>query len=285
MLRGKFSLQKRNGKLSMGYIDRVSGKIAALLVREGLDYYQSKAVFKAARQQVGLTPPKRPRKTVDRLTLEEELRFIEHAYAQGGHTGLMMQSLLETGTRVSEFVQLRVEDVSFAERLIVIRAGKGGKRREVPLRRELAQLLQVHIGQRRAGPLFQSRQRGTGPLPYVYTRQRIGQLVRTVARAAGIRKRVYPHLLRHTVATKLLGLGMDITEVQRFLGHDDISTTQIYARTSSAALRKKFDQVTDPHGQALIQELRHHHGERVAAFASALLVDRSRSPAQLGWGL
>ena len=274
MLKDEFVVQSRNDKVAMGYIERVSGQIAALLVREGLDYYQSKAVFKAARQQAGLTPPQRPRKTVDRLTLEEELRFIDHAYAQGGRTGLMMQSLLETGTRVSEFVQLRVEDVSFAERLIVIQRGKGGKRREVPLRRELAQLLQVHIGQRRAGPLFQSRQRGTGPMPYVYTRQRIGQLVRTVARDAGIRKRVYPHLLRHTVATKLLGLGLDIADVQRFLGHDDISTTQIYARTSSAALRKKFDLVTDPDGQALIQELRQHHGEQVAAFASELLVHR-----------
>lgn len=275
MLSVKFSIQKRNGKLRMRYIERVSGQIAALLVREGLDYYQSKAVFKAARQKAGLPPPKHPRKTVDRLTLEEELRFIDHAYAQGGHTGLMMQSLLETGTRVSEFVQLRVEDVSFAERLIVIRAGKGGKRREVPLRRALAQLLQVHIGQRRAGPLFQSRQHGSGPLPYVYTRQRIGQLVRTVARAASIRKRVYPHLLRHTVATKLLGLGMDIADVQRFLGHDDISTTQIYARTSSAMLRKKFDQVTEPRGQALLRELQHQHGDHVAAFASALLVHRA----------
>lgn len=88
MLTGEFPLQKDNDKRAMGYIDRVSGKIAALLVREGLDYYQSKAVFKAARQKAGLTPPKRPRKTVDRLTLEEELRFIDHAYAQGGHTGL-----------------------------------------------------------------------------------------------------------------------------------------------------------------------------------------------------
>ncbi len=112
------------------------------------------------------------------------------------------------------------------------------------------------------------------PLPYVYTRQRIGQLVRMVARVAGMRKQVYPHLLRHPMATTLLSLGMDIAEVQRFLGHDDISTTQIYARTSSAALRKKFDQVTDPGGQALIRTLQSQHGDRVAAFASEVLVHR-----------
>ena len=62
------------------------------------------------------------------------MRFIDQAYAQGGQVGLMMQVLLETGARVSEFVALRVEDVSLAERAIVIEDGKGGKRREVPMR-------------------------------------------------------------------------------------------------------------------------------------------------------
>ena len=103
--------------------------------------------------------------------------------------------------------------------MIVIPRGKGGRRREVPIRRELAQLLLLHIGARRAGPLFQSRQKGRGPTPHVYTRQRVGQIVREVAREAGVAKRVHPHLLRHTVATRLLSLGMDITDVQRFVGH------------------------------------------------------------------
>ena len=127
----------------------------------------------------------------------------------------MLQTLLETGAGASELVQLRVEDVSLAERVVAIRHGKGGKRREVPVRRGLAQLLRLHIGTRRAGPLFASRQQGSGPTPHVLTRQRVGQVVRDVARAAGITKRVYPHLLRHTVATRLLAFGMDITDLQR----------------------------------------------------------------------
>jgi len=117
----------------------------------------------------------------------------------------MLQTLLETGARASELVQLRIEDVSLAERVVTIQHGKGDKRREVPIRRDLAQLLQLHIGTRRAGPLFASRQQGSGPTPHVLTRQRVGQVVRGVAGAAGITKRVYPHLLRHTVATRLLG--------------------------------------------------------------------------------
>lgn len=258
----------------MSIIQRLAGEVAALIVREGLDYHQTKALFKTARLQAGLKPPPKKRGGVERLTLAEELRFIDQAYAQDGRTGLMMQVLLETGARVSEFIQLRVEDISFEERVVIIRHGKGDKRREVPIRRELAQLLQIHLDQRRAGPLFRSRQQGSGSTPYLYTRQRIGQRVRQIAQAAGIHKRVYPHLLRHTMATRLLSLGMDIAEVQRFLGHEDIATTQLYAITSIAALRKKFDQVTDPNGQSVIADIQHRHGDRLAAFASDLLAAR-----------
>ena len=76
---------------------------------------------------------------------------------------MMLQTLLETGVRASELVQLRVEDVSLIERVVTIRPGKGGKRREVPIRRDLSQLLRLHIGTRRVGPLFASRQEGSGP--------------------------------------------------------------------------------------------------------------------------
>ncbi len=151
----------------MASIKRAAAAVAAILVREGVDYAQSKAVFKAARERAGLCAPHERRGGVDRLTVEEELRFLDQAYAQDGRTGLMLQVLLETGARASELVQLRVEDVSLAGRVVTIRHGKGDKRREVPIRRDLAQLLQLHIGARRAGPLFASRQQGSGPTPHV----------------------------------------------------------------------------------------------------------------------
>jgi integrase/recombinase XerD len=125
----------------MACIKRAAAAIATILVREGVDYAQSKAVFKAARERAGLRAVPEHRGGVDRLTVEEELRFLDQAYARDGRTGLMLQTLLETGARASELVLLRVEDVSLAERVVTIRQGKGGKRREVPIRRDLAQLL------------------------------------------------------------------------------------------------------------------------------------------------
>ncbi|MEO8713672.1 MAG: tyrosine-type recombinase/integrase [Acetobacteraceae bacterium] len=258
----------------MPSIARTSAAIAAILSREGIDYAQSKTVFKAARQRAGLIAPPERRGGVDRLTVEEELRFLDQAYAQNGRTGLMLQTLLETGARASELVQLRIEDVSLAERVVTIRRGKGGKRREVPIRRELAQLLRLHIGARRAGPLFASRQGGSGPRLHMLTRQRVGQVVRDVARAAAITKRVYPHLLRHTVATRLLALGMDITDLQRFLGHESITTTRLYAETTAAVLQRSFDRITDPAAHALIAGIRQRQGDDAAVLAAELLARR-----------
>lgn len=258
----------------MGLTERAAAAVAAVLVREGLDYAQSKAVFKAAWQQASLRASPERRGGVDRLSVEEELRFLDHAYARGGRTGLMLQTLLETGARASELVQLRVEDVGLAERVVVIRRGKGGRRREVPIRRDLAQLLRLHIGSRRAGPLFASRQRGSGTVPHTLTRQRVGQVVRDVARAAGIGKRVYPHLLRHTVATCLLALGMDITDLQRFLGHESITTTRHYAETTAATLRRRFDALTDPAAHDLVAGIRRQRGDDAALIAAELLARR-----------
>ena len=254
-----------------GLCGALAGEIADILIREGIDYVQSKAVFKAARSKAGLRAPKERRAAAPaRLTLEEQLRFIDAAYARSGQTGLMVQILLETGTRVSEFVALRVEDVDLSERTITVESGKGGKRREIPIRAELTRLLAMHVGARRAGPLFLSRQKG-GSGSRTYTRQRIGQMVREVARAAGITKQLYPHLLRHTMATRLLGLGMDITDIQKCLGHEDIGATRIYAETSLAMLRRKFDQVTDRAGADLVGTVRTRHGDVVGAFAADLL--------------
>jgi integrase/recombinase XerD len=259
-------------------VKRAAAAVAAILVREGVDYAQSKAVFKAARERAGLRASPEHRGGVDRLTVEEELRFLDQAYAQDGRTGLMLQTLLETGARASELVQLRVEDVSLTERVVTIRHGKGGKHREVPIRRDLAQLLRLHIGARRAGPLFASRQQGSGPVPHTLTRQRIGQVVRDVARSAEITKRVYPHLLRHTVATRLLARGMDITDLQRFLGHESITTTRLYAETTAATLQRRFDQLTDPAAHTLVASIQRQRGDDAALIAADLLARRRAEP-------
>ena len=125
--------------------------------------------------------------------------------------------------------------------------------------------------------MFVSRQKRADGKPPAFTRQRIGQIVRGIANDAGIHKRLYPHLLRHTMATRLLAIGMDITDVQKFLGHEDISSTRIYAETSVAMLRRKFDQVTEVEGQKLIRRISEDQGEIVGAYAADLLAAPRRA--------
>jgi hypothetical protein len=76
-------------------VKRVAAAVAAILVRAGVDYAQSKAVFKAARERAGLRAAPEHRGGVDRLTVEEEPRFLDRAYAQDDRTGLMLQTLLD----------------------------------------------------------------------------------------------------------------------------------------------------------------------------------------------
>ena len=110
----------------------------------------------------------------------------------------MLRVLLETMPRMSEFVSLQVEDISFEEDLIILGNGKGGKRREVPITNSLARELKLHVGGRNTGALFLSPKEGG------YSTRRIQQIVKETAKKAEITKRVYPHLLRHTMATRLV---------------------------------------------------------------------------------
>ncbi len=82
------------------------------------------------------------------------------------------------------------------------------------------------------------------------------------------------------MATKLLWLGMDITDVQRFLGHENIETTRHYAKTTAATLRRKFEQVTDPAARALLSGIRRNRGDD-AALQAANLLSKERAAGNL----
>lgn len=218
-------------------MQRDARRIAKVLRDGGYSYDQSAYLIKEARSMVGLEPPKRKGGSVDRLTAEEQEAFLEAAYHRGGKQGLMMRILLETGCRVGPFTRLRVEDISFRELEVRIR-GKGDKSRDVPILQSLARELRLHLGERRTGYLFPS------PRGEHYTKRRIQQIVKTVAKDAEITKRVYPHLLRHTMAQRLADQGMPENLLQQFLGHDKPETTQVY-------YRPRRQQVKDAHREAM----------------------------------
>jgi integrase/recombinase XerD len=171
---------------------------------------------------------------VARLSRDEERRLISHAYRMKGTKGLLIKTLFQTGARVSEFVNIKVNELFFDEQMILISKAKGGKSRYVPILPELAQELRTHLGDRANGHLFET----IHATPY--SPRRIQQIIKETADEAKITKRGYPHLLRHSVATTLLERGMPLEQIQKFLGHSKLETTQIYAESSPEMIKDSY---------------------------------------------
>jgi integrase/recombinase XerD len=133
-----------------------------------------------------------------------------------------------------EFVNITAEELFFDEQMILLSKAKGGKSRYVPILPELAQELRTHLGNRTVGYLFETIHHTP------YSSRRIQQIIKETAEEAKITKRVYPHLLRHSVATTLLERGMPIEQIQKFLGHSKLETTQIYAESSAEMIQESY---------------------------------------------
>lgn len=193
-------------------------------------------------------------RTVRRLPHTLGEREIERLLATPDATTLrglrdraMLSLAYAAGLRVSELVHLKFGDVDF-ERGVVAAFGKGGKRRLVPLGEVALSHLTEYLKARGAAEntprrarskadaavLFQSP-RG-GPL----TRQGFWKIVRTTARAAGIRGSVHPHQIRHSFASHLLAGGADLRSVQTMLGHADVATTEIYTHVTPGHVRSAY---------------------------------------------
>lgn len=220
-----------------GRIRRIGAQTARLWA--GLSYDDMIAVAAAARAKLGVGRPHKRKRVVGRLSRPELEQLLGHAYRVSGNRGLLLKTLVLTGARVSEFVAIDVEHFSYDDRSITIRRGKGDKERIVPILPALADELRVHLAHRTEGPMFRNRSWRR------FKQRRMQQILQELAAGAGITKRVYPHLMRHTVAQHLLEGGMPLEQVQRFLGHERISTTQIYAESSPAMIRSSYERALD----------------------------------------
>jgi integrase/recombinase XerD len=183
-----------------------------------------------------------PRKLPAVLSVEEVGQLLEAA------PGLKYKAILGTaygaGLRVSEVASLKVDDIDSTRMLIRVEQGKGRKDRNAMLSPQLLTLLRLwwKEGKRRGlmlphGWLFPGR----GCTDPISTRQ-INRAIHEAAEAAGIRKRVSPHTLRHSFATHLLEQDVDIRVIQVLLGHSKLDTTALYAQVATKTIRS----VTSP---------------------------------------
>lgn len=170
------------------------------------------------------------------LTVEEleRLRDACKTYREKA----LIEFLVSTGCRLSEIAQLRAADLNLADRSVQV-TGKGDKDRVVYFSVRARLMVQEYIVQRKGGDgLFVSNKSPYEPLkPHA-----IQRIVRSLSERAGLEGRVHPHLLRHTFATHALNGGMDVTVIQRLLGHEDIATTQIYAELNEEGVSSIYAQ-------------------------------------------
>ena len=185
--------------------------------------------------------PRAARRLPGLLSREEVERLLhgpDGRSAVGLRDRAMLELLYATGLRVSELVSLQLNDVDLESRVLLAR-GKGSKERLVPIGRRA--LGAVALYAREIRPTLE-RGKGRGIL-LLNARgtplSRVGAwgIIKKLAKAAGITKRVTPHTFRHTFATHLLEGGADLRAVQEMLGHADLSTTQLYTRVDREYLR------------------------------------------------
>jgi integrase/recombinase XerD len=175
------------------------------------------------------------------LSAEEVERLITAPRGGGAvaeRDRAILETLYATGARVSEVSDLTPESVNLEVGYVRLR-GKGDKERVVPLGRKAVEALTKYLAGAR-GRL--SRRRDSGHLFLARTgrrmsRQRIWEVVKRSAAAAGITKRVTPHMLRHSFATHMLEGGANLRAVQEMLGHADIATTEIYTHVDRSRLK------------------------------------------------
>lgn len=190
--------------------------------------------------------PKLGRKLPDVLSIEEIELLIDHLdlqHPQGHRNRAILETLYGSGLRVSELIKLNLSNLFFKESLIRV-TGKGNKQRLVPMGIIAKKYLNIYIEEVRTNQKIQTEfkdvlflnRNGKG-----LTRQMIFTLIRTLAIKAGIKKKIGPHTFRHSFATHLLENEADLRSIQILMGHESITTTEMYTHLDTHHLRSVIE--------------------------------------------
>tara|TARA_R110000787_G_scaffold184181_1_gene296035 strand:- start:3523 stop:4422 length:900 start_codon:yes stop_codon:yes gene_type:complete len=187
--------------------------------------------------------PKIGRKLPDTLSedeINELISAIDLSKSQGERNRTILETMYSCGLRVSEVITLRISDLFFDEGFIRV-VGKGNKERFVPIHYRAQQYILFYIKDIRShvktekkseDTLFLNR-RGKG-----LSRQMIFMFLKDLAIKINLTKKISPHTLRHSFATHLLKNGADLRAIQQMLGHESITTTEVYVHLDTSFLKK-----------------------------------------------
>jgi integrase/recombinase XerD len=220
---------------------KMAQRLARLLRAERPDYAYLKKVFQHTRALLAVKPAKVKKRLPQLLTDQELVAFYEAVWkARNPKHMIMIKLLIFTGLRNAELARIRLGDVDLDRCQISVVQGKGSKDRSVlfpaSFRGEIAQYI-LGLQERRAAFLFESNRLRP------YSTRRVRQIIHEYALAAGILKRVYPHLFRHQIITFLTRKGIISPKLQLLSGHTEEKSLAIYRDLALADVSAEYEKV------------------------------------------
>lgn len=190
-----------------------------------------------------LETPKLGLKLPDTLSVEEidqMIAEIDLGSAEGERNRAILETLYGCGLRVSELTELKLSDLFFEENFIRV-IGKGNKQRLIPISDYTIKYIDIY---RKEIRVHLPIQKGFEDFVFLnrrgkkLTRVMIFTIIKNLAEKAGLRKKISPHTFRHSFATHLLKNGADLRSIQMMLGHESITTTEIYTHLDDTSIRE-----------------------------------------------
>lgn len=195
---------------------------------------------------ISISSPKVEKKLPTVLSVEEVTKLLDSLkddtpYNARNHA--MIELMYATGLRVSELVNLKLEQLHLTDKMIST-IGKGSKERLVPINDYASKVLRNYLINFRPQLLKKGKDQSfifLNNLGEPLSRQSFFLILKKMAKEVGIEKEISPHTLRHSFATHLLEAGTDLRFIQEMLGHEDISTTQIYTHLSKQKIKDVYE--------------------------------------------
>jgi integrase/recombinase XerD len=205
------------------------------------DYAYLKQVFRELRAELAISVPRAP-KRLPHVPSEEELRRYYDAVWKGRRIGdvVLIKTLLYTGLRVSELIQVRLVDVDLDRCQLRVNLGKGKKDRIVPFPDAFKEALATHMAALHAKDatyLFESSWKKP------YSDRGVRRMLERYADAAGMARNVSPHQLRHFLFTWLKKQGIDDALIQPYSGHASRQSLEIYSRLAIGDAQEEYERV------------------------------------------
>jgi len=190
--------------------------------------------------------PKLGRKLPDTLSyheIEKLLDAIDLSSPEGGRNRAMLEVLYSSGLRVSELVDLKLNNMYFDVGFLRV-IGKGNKERLVPIGGDAMKYVTIYVEEIRGKNPHKSPQKGHESIVFLnrngrkITRVMVFTIIKNLAKSIGLKKTISPHTFRHSFATHLIEGGADLRAVQEMLGHESITTTEIYTHLDRDYLKQ-----------------------------------------------